>query len=48
MKNNLSFEEIRNLSNWKFKKIGKEKMEIAAFKYVMELKNTPEAEILVP
>ena len=38
---NLSFEEIRNLSKWKFKKIIKEKIEIAAFKYLIELKNSP-------
>ena len=37
----LSFEEIRNLSRWKFKKIVKEKVEIAAFKYLLEWKNNP-------
>ena len=37
----LSFEEIRNLSRWKFKKIVKEKVEIAAFKYLLEWKNSP-------
>jgi hypothetical protein len=41
LKINLSFEEIRNLSRWKFKKIVKEKVEIAAFKYLLEWKNNP-------
>ena len=37
----LSFEEIRNLSKWKFKKIVIEKIEIAAFKYLIAVKNKP-------
>ena len=37
----LSFEEIRTLSKWKFKKLVKEKIEISAFNYLMELKNRP-------
>jgi hypothetical protein len=41
LKISLSFEEIRKLSKCKFKKIVKEKIEIAAFKYLIELKNSP-------
>ena len=37
----LSFEEIRNLSKWKFKKIVKEKIEELAFSYLIGLKNSP-------
>ena len=38
---NLSFEDIKNLSKWKLKKILKDKIELAAFKYLIRLKNSP-------
>ena len=41
LKINLSMEEIENMSTWSFKKLVKEKSEIAAFKYLMERKNQP-------
>jgi hypothetical protein len=41
LKINLSFEEIKNLSKWKLKKIVKEKIESAAFQYLIKLKNSP-------
>ena len=40
LKINLSFEEIRKLSKYKFEKIVKEKNDIAAFKYLIELRNS--------
>ena len=36
---NLSFEEIENLSKWKFKKIVKEKTSKAAFEYLLQQKD---------
>ena len=36
---NITFESIRSLSKWKFKRILKEKIEIVAFNYLIELKN---------
>ena len=41
LKINLSFEEIKNLSKWKLKKIVNEKIESAAFQYLIKLKNSP-------
>ena len=41
LKINLSFDEIRNLSKWKFKRLVKENSETAAFNYLISLKNTP-------
>ena len=38
---NLSFEEIENLSKWKFKKIVKEKTTLAAFEYLIQQKDKP-------
>ena len=36
---NITFESIKSLSKWKFKRILKEKIEIVAFNYLIELKN---------
>ena len=41
---NLSFEEITNLSKWKLKKVLNEKIELAAFQYLIKLKNCPSRE----
>ena len=38
---NLSFEEIENLSKWKFKRIVKEKTDKAAFEYLIQQKDKP-------
>jgi hypothetical protein len=38
---NLSFEEIKNISKWKLKKIVKEKIESAASQYLIKLENSP-------
>ena len=37
----MSFSEIEGMSKWRFKKLVKEKTQLAAFKYLMEKKNQP-------
>ena len=37
----ISFSEIEGMSKWRFKKLVKEKTQLAAFKYLMEKKNQP-------